>query len=140
MHPSKLRRVNRRSKGFMLLEVMIALAVIGLGLLGVMLTNVNVQKMSELGYERVVATQDAHRVLELVRNASATGNFPSNVTQAFPNGGRIAGFSNLIGEQVVVTYANPTTDPLDIMVTASWLEGGRRNTSIQLRTLMTQRG
>lgn len=128
------------SRGFTLLEVMIAVAVIGLGLLGVMLTNVNVQKMSDRGYERLVATQDAHRVLELLRNSSATGNFPSNVTQAFPHGALVAGFNNLSGEQVVVTYANPSADPLDIAVTTSWLESGRRNSSIQLRTLMTQRG
>ena len=131
MHPSR---------GFTLLEVMIAVAVIGLGLLGVMLTNVNVQKMSDWGYERLVATQDAHRVLELLRNSSATGNFPSNVTQTFPAGASVSGFSNLSGEQVVVTYADPAVDPLDITVTTSWLESGRRNSSIQLKTLMTQRG
>ena len=77
----------------------------------------------------MVATQDAHRVLELMRNTSATGNFPGNVTNAYPPGGNIAGFNSLDGEQVAVTYADPTTDPLDITVTTSWREGGRSSGS-----------
>ena len=108
--------------------------------MGLLLANVNIQKVSDAGYERVVATQDAHRVLELIRNASASGNFPGNVTAVYPNGGIVRGFNNLNSEQIAVTYANPLANPLDITVTASWREGGRRSASVQLRTLMTQRG
>ena len=136
----KKERRETKVQGFALLEVLFGLFIVGLGLMGLLLANVNVQKVSDTGYERVVATQDAHRVLELMRNASATGNFPGNVTTTYPNSGIVAGFNNLNSEQVAVTYANPLANPLDITVTASWREGGRRNTSIQLRTLMTQRG
>ena len=140
MQPINRKQTGRKTEGFALLEVLLGLLILGTGLLGLLLANVSVQKFSDAGYERVVATQDAHRVLELIRNASATGNFPANVTAAYPNGSIVPGFNSLIGEQVAVTYANPVADPLDITVATSWQEGGRRNTSIQLRTLMTQRG
>lgn len=130
----------RGMKGFTLFELMVAVVLIGVGLLGMLLANTYVQKTSEAANERIVATQDAHRVIELMRNASASGTFPANVTSAYPNGGTVPGFANLTGEQVVVTYASSSADPLDIMVTTNWLELGRRGTSTQLRTLMTRRG
>lgn len=136
----------RSAKGFTLLELMVTVVVIGVGLLGVLLSNTYIQRASEATYERVVATQDAHRVIELMRNTSANGNFPGNVTGAYPQGGTVAGFNNLPQENVTVTYVNPVADPLDITVTTTWRELGIRNTDtngvpirVQLRTLMTKR-
>ena len=126
-------------KGFTLLELMIAVVLMGLGLLGMLLANTYIQRTSEAAYERMVATQDAHRVIELMRNVSSNGNFPANVTGTYPSGAAVPGFTNLTGEQVVVAYANSLADPLDITVTTLWLELGRRNTTVQLRTLMTKR-
>ena len=129
-----------RAAGFSLIELLIAIMVIGVGLLGILLGNTFTQKTGEIAHEQIVAIQDAHRVIELMRNASANGNFPGNVTAAFPNAAVIAGFNNLSSEQVTVIYADPTSDPLDVTVTTSWLELGVRNTSTRLRTLMTKRG
>lgn len=130
----------KRTRGFTLVELLVAVVVMGFGLLALLLANTHIQQASERAYERMVAVQDAGRAVELVRDASVNGNFPANVTTAFPNGGAVAGFNNLTAEQVVVTYsAGTNTDPLDITVTTSWLEQGRRNSSFQLRTLMTQR-
>lgn len=128
-----------KPNGFTLLEVMIAVIVIGVGLLAMLLANTAIQRTSEAAYERMVATQDAHRVIELMRNTSLNGNFPGNVTATYPNGAAVPGFNNLTGEQVVVAYVNTTVDPLDLTITTHWLELGRRNTSLQLRTLMTRR-
>lgn len=129
----------RGCAGFTLVELLISILLIAVGLLGMVLANTYIQKTSETAYERMVATQDAHRVIEMIRNVSQTGNFPSNVTGAFPSGAAVPGFSNLSGEAVVVTYANPAADPLDLTVTTTWREQGLRTTSTQLRTLMTQR-
>lgn len=130
---------SRGKRGFTLLEIMAAVLVLGVGLLAAIFSNVQVQKVSDRAYERMVAAQDAHRVIELMRNASTTGNFPQNVTSSFPNGGLIGGFNNIPGEQIAVTYASTTSDPLDITVTTSWREEGRRASAVQLRTLITQR-
>lgn len=122
-----------------MVEVLVATAVISLALLAMLLANTSLQRSSGAAYERMVATQDAHRVIETMRNTASAGIFPANVTAAFPNGAPVAGFNNLSNEQVVVAYANPALDPLDITVTTNWREHGVRNTSIQLRTFMTQR-
>ena len=42
-------------------------------------------------------------------------------------------------EQVVVTYANPNADPLDVTVTVVWQENRVRRVNTSLRTLLTQR-
>lgn len=129
----------RKGNGFTVIELLFSILIIGLGLLGMLLANTAIHQSTEKSYERVVATQDANRVIELMRNASAAGNFPQNVTAAFPNGTAVAGFNNLPGEAVTVTYAAPNADPLDVTVTTTWLEQGLRNTLTQLRTLMTDR-
>jgi len=129
----------KRARGFTLIELLVAVVVMGFGLLALLLANTYIQQASERAYERMVAVQDAGRAAELIRDASVNGNFPANVTAAFPNGGAVAGFNNLTAEQVVVNYRNTNADPLDITVTTTWLEQGRRNSSFQLRTLMTQR-
>jgi len=133
------KRFGARMGGFTLVELLVSTIVLSIGVLATMLANTYVQQASERVHERMMAAQDAHRVLELIRNASVNGNFPANVTGAYPNGAAVPGFNNLSTEQVVAAYANPNVDPLDITVTTTWLEQGRRNASIQIRTLMTQR-
>ena len=132
---SKLKGKN----GFALLELMIAVAVIAVGLLTMLLANTSSRQMGEGVSERMVALQDAQRVVELMRSTSATGAFPANVTAAYPNRAAVAGFNNLTNEQVRVSYADTTADPLDITVTVGWRTRGIRNVSTQLQTFMTKR-
>jgi len=126
-------------KGFTLIELMIAMVVTVLALVGYIGATTNIQQTGEAAFERSVAIQDANRVVEQMRNAAATGNFPGNVLGAFPNNGVVAGFNNLTAEQVTVTYTNAGADPLDAFVTVAWNENGRRATTATLRTFVTQR-
>lgn len=129
----------KNEKGFTFIELMITMVVVVLVLLGFMAANANIQQASESAYQRTVALQDANRVIELMRDAAATGIFPANVTAVYPNGGAVAGFTNLPGQQVVVSYVNAGANPLDVTVTVSWLENGIRNVNTALRTYITQR-
>lgn len=115
------------------------MAVIAVGLLALLLANTTSRQMGEGASERVVALGDAQRVVELMRSTSATGAFPANVTAAYPNLAAVMGFNNLTNEQVSVSYADATADPLDITVTVGWRARGIRNASTRLRTLMTKR-
>ena len=126
-------------RGFALLELLVAVAVIAIGLSAALLVNTYARQNGELMNERMVALQDAHRVTELMRNASSTGSFPTNVVTAFPNTAAVGGYNNLTNEQVTVRYASTTADPLDITVTVGWRQRGVRNATTQLRTLMTKR-
>ena len=134
-----MSRKLKGKNGFALLELMIAVAVIAVGLLAMLLANTSSRQMGEGMNERMVALQDAHRVVELIRNTSATGAFPANVTAAYPAGAAVPGLNNLTNERVTVAYADRTADPLDITVTVNWRSRGIRNISTQLRTLVTQR-
>lgn len=125
--------------GFTLLELAVTMAIMAGGLVMILMANTYSHRTGEAVYERMVATQDAHRTIEMMRGASSSGSFPANVTAAYPNGAAVAGFANLSGETVTVTYVDPAADPLDVTVITRWLELGLRNSTAQLRTLLTQR-
>ena len=129
----------KREKGFTLIEVMITLVVMTGALLAVMTANGAISQTSEGMYQRLVAIQDANQVIERMRNTASTGTFPGNVTAVYANGGTVAGFSTLTSETVTVAYVNSASDPLDVTVTVSYLENGRRATNTALRSLITQR-
>ncbi len=139
MRESILSKKPLKQQGFTLIELMIALAVTALAIVGYIGANLIVQQNSEALFEKTLALQDASRVIEQMRNAAQTGQFPNNVTGVFPNGAQVTGFNNLTNEQVIVTYASSTANPLDATVTVTWLSNGRRATTTALRTFITQR-
>lgn len=125
--------------GFTLIELLITVVVVILALVGYVAANTAIQQKGDERFERSVAMQDANQVIEQMRSAAATGAFPDNVTDAFPEGTELPGFENLQGQEVSVDYADPAANPLDVTVTVRWLENGRRQTRADLRTLITQR-
>ncbi len=118
---------------------MITMVVVVLVLLGFTGTNAAIQRTSEETFERTVAMQDANQVIEMMRNAAATGTFPGNVTATYANGGTVGGFSNLTNETLTVAYVNPATNPLDVTITVAWRNHLNRNVNTALRTRITQR-
>lgn len=126
-------------KGFTLIELMITMAVIVLALVGYMGANSAIQKSSEAAFEKSVAIQDANRVLEQMRRAALSGEFPESVTDAFPDGEEVNGFDSLNDQTIRVEYSDPSADPLDATVTVTWRQHGLREVSTALRTRLTQR-
>ena len=133
-------RKGKKPRGFTLIELLVSIIVLGIAFLAMIFANTYIQRRNEASYEQMVAIQDAHRLIERIRDASITGAFPGNVTGAFPEGVPVAGFNNLSGEQITVNYNGAlTVDPLNITITTQWNELGNRSRTVQLRTLMTQR-
>jgi len=133
--------------GFTLIEFLIAMTVLFLGLgMGIAALNY-LNQSNETSYQEVVALQDAHRVIEQMRQQSNVGTFPGNVTTTFPDAQNVNGFNNLNSEQVSVNYVNTGTDPLDVTVTVTWVNKSttvgetvnNRTMTTQLTTLITQR-
>lgn len=109
-----------RKQGFSLIELIIAISIVVPVLLGAIGLNVYVFRMNETSRRAVVALQDAHTVIERIRNTSETSL--AQVTSIYPSGQAVSGFSNLPSEQVTVTYPNASADPLAITVTVSWTD------------------
>lgn len=131
---------NKNSQGFTLIELMIAMAVLVLVLVGYLCANTTIQQSNEAAFERTLALQDANQVLERMRMESASGIFPGNVTAEFPDGEPVSGFTSLSSQSVTVDYVDSTADPLDVTVTVNWLERGVRSTSVSIRSRLTQGG
>ena len=129
----------KKQEGFTLIEIMIAMSVSVIAILGFITAVTSIRQSSEGAYERTIAVQDANRVIEQMRDTSTSGTFPDNVTAVYPHNAAVSGFSNLTSEQVTVSYADAAADPLDVTVTVTWLEHGRRSMSKAIRTFITQR-
>lgn len=133
-----IREVNGQ-KGFTLIELMITVAVVVTIVVGFLGATTALQMANQAAYERSVALQDANQVIEQIRNTAGTGTFPANVTAVYANNAAVSGFTTLTNEAVTVAYANAAADPLDVTVTVSYSENGRRTMSTKLRTYITQR-
>ncbi len=160
------RKVLRREDGFTLIEVAITIAVVIFALSGVLFANTAIQQAHGAAFERSVAIQEAHEVIEQMRNTANTGglNFPVTVTAAYPVNTARPGFTRLTAqcgalanpaaacnwpfnftpdntsqEQIVVTYVNTAANPLDTTVTVVYRENGTRAVSKSLRAQITRR-
>lgn len=135
--------MDHQEKGFTLIELMLAAAVVIIALLGIMSANLVTERHSEAAFERTLAMQDANRAVEELRDAANTGssqNFQTDVqnavTTVLPT---IVSLPASHNEQIAVSYVDVNADPLDVTVTVTWNEQGLRATSVSLRTLITKR-
>ena len=126
-------------RGFTIIELMISLFVVTLVLGGYIGANIMAQRNSEEMHERTLAIQDANRAIEQMRNVSRAGTFPDNVVTAYPNNSTPTGFTSLPQENITITYASTTANPLDITITVAWFSYARRQVSETIRTYITQR-
>lgn len=136
-------KMLKNSAGFTMIELMIALLIAALAVVGYIGANVATQQRAEELHERTIAIQDANRVIERMRNLAKTGTFPANVTTVFPHNNTVTGFGSLppaAGEQISVRYADPSaTTLLDVTIWVGWQSYTRRNVWASLRTYITQR-
>lgn len=123
-------------KGFTLIELLIALCIVLPVLLGAIGLNVYIFRLAETSRHSTIAIQDAHAVIEQLRNTSKTSL--AQVVANYPSGQAVAGFNNLPSEQVIVTYPNANADPLAITVTVTWSDR-QGNLSRALNTWVTRR-
>ncbi len=126
----------RDRKGFTFIEILFSLAVIIPVLLGIIGITTYSLRIADTARTTTTAVQDAHTVIERIRNTSTNGL--NQVVATYPTGQAVAGFNNLTNEQIVVTYPNAAADPLAITVTVTWSDQNR-NMSRSLWTQVTRR-
>jgi len=81
---------------FTYIELMVALGIVMSAVLFALAANTTVQHKSEEAVERTVAMQEAHQVIEEIREtARSAAIFPNDVVTAFPPDTARPGFTNL---------------------------------------------
>lgn len=136
-------KLTRDQKGFSLVEVLVGAVIMAIAILSASFSILNIQQLSEVSKQKVVATADANRVLEAMRyeaNVSLTDMQNKNwAVWATDNVINTKGGSDiqLVGENVNVVLNG--TDPVQVTLTVNWTHRQRPH-SYQVVTLMTQRG
>jgi prepilin-type N-terminal cleavage/methylation domain-containing protein len=130
----------RKESGFTMIELMVALLVLSTVFVGYISANIIAQRNTETLNERTVAIQDANRVIEQMRTiATSPGDFPDNVTDAYPNNTTPVQLNNLTNEVATVSYADPNSNPLITTITVTWLSYTGRPSTLSIQTYITQR-
>ncbi len=131
--------------GLTLVELLFAVVVFIVAGLGILMAYQSAFELSEVAQQTSMAVNDLHDMMEKIKDTSfgaiptafptgtmgGSGGDPT-VTAAY--GGIIGGYS-LTQEQITVTFPHPGTDPLEIVVALSWMNGTRTYT----RSLSTMR-
>ncbi len=127
----------RFKRGFTLVEIMVVLLLLGGIIAGFLSVNgVSLTLLEQLS-NSVVAVNDARSVLENMRNIDPFD--VANLTSMYPDGGTVAGFSNLNQETIRVDYLSAAADPIQVTVTVTWQGRGNRTFTEQITTLLTAR-
>lgn len=117
--------MKKGARGVSLLEILVAVTIISfvsVGILQTFLVNLNA---AELNKGNTVAMAHLGNMLEKIKCTAF-----NDLTTRFPNGdvdgptgnnyADIAGGYTLTNEHITVTYVDPSSDPLEIVVTLTW--------------------
>ena len=116
---------EKNSRGFTLVELLVAMGILAFTISALLLAFVNCQLLNESNNNLVMATNDAQYVLEEIRS---TGY--ANV-HTFMDSFDPLYFNNLRNERMTFPGHNVGTDIADITVRVDWTERGRnRNVSL----------
>ena len=111
----KLIRTN--DQGFTLFEMMIAMAILALILLGLMSATIRAFRLTQETDNKIVAINEVQTVLNLVRAAKdLPGTFPDNVTGAFPEGEFTPAEEVLPNQTIIIAYEDDSANPLTVTV------------------------
>ena len=132
-----------KKKGMTLIEVLIAALIFSVAL-GVLLSSIGaIVDLLDIAQDSSQATSDLKNMMERIRATPFDA-----ITTKFTNGATdgpvsnlyttIVGGYNLRNEHFTVSYANPNTDPLEILVTATWQDKKGRSFNTTMSTFRTR--
>ena len=133
-----MKHKRQNIRGVSLLEVMIAVAIIAIGAIVLVAQLESSYKINNDTRETNKAMAHLEAAMEKVINTTF-----SNIITTYPQNGSVylteIDCSDLLpSEHIVVTYADPDADPLEVRVTITWTSFNGRNKSRTLTTMVTR--
>lgn len=120
-------------KGFSLIEVLVAIVILSIGLLGMAALTAGIIKGNKLSNEMTTATTLAQDKMEDIRRLGYSGTAASDTTVT-ENYGSITGYAAY--KRITLTdVGNPGTNMKTITVTVFWDSDGH---SVQVKTILAQ--
>jgi prepilin-type N-terminal cleavage/methylation domain-containing protein len=140
-----MTRRSARNRGVSMIEVMIALAVLGFGMLGVAAVQVSAFRATDQSRERTLAHGLAQQRLEIFQEMSRTSletirtdagypNDPLNPIDPDPNDAQPMSFTRTWA----ITPDTPEPDVYTIMVTVGWTNARGAQRTLQLETFKSE--
>lgn len=132
----------RGTCGFTLVELMVAAALLGIALFATAASLLNLQDLSDLAREKIVAVSDANRILEAMRERANTSlaNLRNTDWVAWANANVLGqrGANEIRLDQEAAAAALTGTDPVQVTLDINWSHR-RRAQNHRVLTLMTVR-
>ncbi len=136
----KGKRASGSRSGFSLLELMFAVTILVIGVMGAFTTQLGSLGVITTGQETSKATMELQAAMESVLVVD-----PDDVVDIFPPGQPIPAFAdrNLRNETMVPTYPNyagvgPIPSTLDVRLTVTWDDFEGRGRSLRLNTAVAR--
>jgi Tfp pilus assembly protein PilV len=134
-------RIRKNKSGITLVEILLAITIMVFATVAIMQFYLSSLALSETNKEATVAMAHLTNMMEAIKCTPF-----SNMLTDFPNGvadGTIHNnYATLVGgyilnnEHIVVSYVNPSSDPLEAMVSVSWQD---RSKATRTKYLVTKR-
>ena len=110
-------KLRKKNKGFTLIEIMIAMGILALVLLGLMSATLRAFRLTQETDNKIQAINALQTVLNQVKAAkSLPGDFPGNVTGAFPAGEFTPDEEVMPNQTITIAYEDALANPLVVTV------------------------
>lgn len=133
--------IRNNQSGVTLVEILVAITILVFVTVAIIQFYLGSLGLSEINKEGTIAMAHLTNMMEAIKCtpfSNIVGDFPDGVSNGTVsnNYATVVGGYTLIGEDIVVSYVNPGSDPLEIMASVSWQD--RRGIN-QRKYLVTKR-
>ncbi len=138
-----MTRRSARNRGVSMIEVMVALAVLAFGLLGVAAVQVSALRATTQSRQRALAHELTQQQLEIFHEMSTTSfetiraagvNDPLNPIDRDPNDAQLTSFARTWA----IAPDTPEDDVYTVMVTVAWTDARGLQRTVQLETFKSE--
>jgi type II secretory pathway pseudopilin PulG len=130
---------SKAERGMTLVELTLAVAIFVMVLGATAQSLISYYVALDIQDQRVVATRHCVGVLNTIRDfrGTTTDPFPAAITDQWVDGSEVPGVASLPQENVIVTYTNPASNPLEVVVVSTWKDLRGRQITAQVSTVLT---